>query len=137
MQNQEKAKILIVDDDVDFVEATKIALESKGYRVLAAYNPDDGYRMVESEKPDLLILDVLIERGADGFVMARNIRHKMGIKDMPILMLTSLRERTGFDFIGKPEDPKWLPVNEFVDKPLDYPALFEKVERLLKEREGR
>ena len=93
--------ILIVDDDPDFVEITKVILETKQYDVRGAKDPEDGWAKLEEEIPDVLILDVMMGKGAEGFIMAREIRKDPRFAGMPILMLTSMREQTGFDFPGE------------------------------------
>ncbi|MHC4204379.1 MAG: response regulator, partial [Planctomycetota bacterium] len=89
--------ILLVDDDPDFVEITTAILETKQYQVRSAQDPDEGFARLEEEIPDLLILDVMMGRGAGGFVLARKIRKDSRFDHVPILMLTSMTEQTGFD----------------------------------------
>ena len=123
--------ILIVDDDPDFVAITKAILETKQYQVRAAADPDEGFAELEKEIPDLLILDVMMGQGAGGFVAARKIRKDSRFDDMPILMLTSMTEQTGFNFPGQRISEKFLPVDEYIEKGLKPHALLEKVERQL------
>lgn len=122
-------KILIVDDDPDMVEASRIILEREGYSVESAPNLEDGLLKLEETRPDLLILDVMMEEPDDGLRFARRARrdgHKL-----PILMLTSVNQALGLQ-IGK--DEEIVPVDEFVEKPLDPATLVEKVKRLLEKR---
>lgn len=125
-------KILIIDDDVDFTEAIKIILESKNYRVFVSDNPKDGLSTLEKENPDLLILDVMMENKAAGFIFSRQIRKNPKFEKLPILMLTGMREQTGFFFPGETKDSTFLPVDEFVEKPVEPNILLEKVKKLLK-----
>jgi len=126
------AKILIVDDDRDMVDTTKRFLETKGYSVGVAYDPDEGLTRLEEEIPDLAILDVMMGRGAGGFVLARKIRKDARFNNMPVIMLTGMREQTGFSSpAGDPKHPKFLPVDVFLEKPLALPALLDKVEEQL------
>ncbi|UCC70966.1 MAG: response regulator [Gemmatimonadota bacterium] len=127
--------ILIIDDDPDFVEITQTILETKQYRVRVAYNQAEGLARVEEESPDVIILDVMMGRGAEGFVFARTIRKDPRHKDIPILMLTSMREQTGFDFPGERIHPDFLPVDEYVEKPIEPQVLLETVERLLSQKD--
>jgi DNA-binding response OmpR family regulator len=123
--------ILLVDDDPDFVEITKAILETKQYQVRSAEDPDEGLAMLEEEIPDLLILDVMMGRGAGGFVLARKIRKDSRFDHVPILMLTSMTEQTGFDIPGERISEKFLPVDDYIEKGLKPDALLEKVERQL------
>lgn len=121
--------ILIIDDDPDFVAATKALFETKQYDVKFAYDPDEGFAKLEEEAPDAIILDVMMGKGADGFIFARKIRKDPRFDRVPILMLTSMLEQTGFDFPGRRIHPKFLPVEEYIEKGIDPQVLLEKVER--------
>lgn len=121
------AKILIIDDDRDLVEQTKIVLESAGYIVASAGNREAGLAAVVSESPDLILLDVMMENEDDGIVIAQNLRK--GGNKTPIIMLTNVGKVMGVDF-GKDDD--MVPVNEFVEKPIDPETLKQKIKELLK-----
>jgi DNA-binding response OmpR family regulator len=126
-----EASILIIDDDTDFVQITKTILETKQYKVSCAYSADEGFAMLEESIPDAIILDVMMGRGAEGFIFARKMRKDRCFAGIPILMLTSMREQTGFDFPGERIHPKFLPVDEYIEKPIEPQALLEKIEQLL------
>lgn len=131
----DKKKILIIDDDIDFVASIKVVLETK-YDVLTAYSGEDGWRMLD-EMPDLIILDVLMDKRGEGFIFSRKMRKDVKYSKIPILMLTGMREQTGFFFPkDDPRDEKFLPVEEFVEKPVSPKDLLEKVEKLLGVEEG-
>jgi len=123
--------ILIIDDDPNFVEVTQAILETKHYRVSFAYNADEGFAKLEEEIPDAIILDIMMGKGAEGFIFARKIRKDPRFAKIPILMLTSMREQTGFDFPGERIHPKFLPVDEYMEKPIEPEALLEKIEQQL------
>lgn len=123
--------ILIIDDDPDFVEITKTILETKPYRIRFAYSPSEGLARLEEEIPDLIILDIMMGKGAEGFIVARQLRKDQRFGNTPILMLTSMREQTGFDFPGEPVHPHFLPVDTYAEKPIDPDALLDTVARLL------
>lgn len=129
---RELQKILIIDDDPDFVEATRIVLESKPYKIIVASDTEEGFRKLEKEKPDLVLLDVMMERKAAGFLLSRKIRKDPKFANVPILMITSMREQTGLFFPGEAKHPVFLPVDEFVEKPVEPTILLETVEKLLK-----
>jgi twitching motility two-component system response regulator PilH len=123
--------ILIIDDDPDFVMVTKAILETKQYDVRFAYNPEEGYAKLEEEIPDALILDVMMGKGAEGFVYARKIRKDPRFDKMPILMITSMSEQTGFNFPGEGKHDKFLPVDEYIEKGIEPHVLLEKIEQQL------
>ena len=133
-ENMSAPTILIIDDDPDFVEITKVILETKQYTVRSAGNPDEGWVSLEQDVPDLLILDVMMGKGADGFIMARKIRKDSRFEKMPILMLTSMREQTGFDFPGERIHSKFLPVDDYVEKGVEPKILLEKIELQLAQK---
>jgi DNA-binding response OmpR family regulator len=120
------AKILIVDDDPDMVEAGRYVLEKHGHDVTSALNVEAGLQALGDGAPDLLILDVMMEEADDGLVFARKVR-RMGLT-LPILMLTSVNRAMGLS-IGK--DAEMVPVDEFVEKPVDPAVLIDKVDALL------
>jgi len=126
------AKILIVDDDPDIVEAMKIVLENKEYQVSVAGSGEEGLRKAEIEKPDVIILDVMMETSDKGFEVARQIKWNKSLRHIPIIMLTAIKEKTGLDFRKEAGDEVWLPVDDYCDKPLNPDQLISKVEALLK-----
>ncbi len=123
------ALIAIIDDDPDILDASGLVLKSKGYDIVTASNPDDGYKIVREKKPNLIILDVMMDEPDDGFYLAQKFR-KEGITT-PILMYTSVSKAIGLDF-GKSE---MVPVDDFVEKPISPEELVAKVSNLLKEKE--
>jgi DNA-binding response OmpR family regulator len=132
-----KYKILMIDDDKDYVEAVRFILESQGYEFVPAYSTKDGFAKVTEEKPDLIILDVMMDRKAAGFIFARKLRRDAQYSEVsktPILMLTAIREKTGFFFPGEIKDDYFLPVDEFVEKPVKAERLVAIVDGLLKKR---
>ncbi len=120
------SKILIVDDDPDMVEAGRIVLEREGHSVESASNAADGLHKLEEFKPDLLILDVMMEEPDDGLRMARQVR-RLG-KKIPIMMLTSVNRAMGLQI---DKDDEMVPVDEFIEKPIDPHTLAAKVKWLL------
>ena len=122
------AKILIVDDDRDFVNAARLVLESAGYEVVGAASRGEGMAAVASARPDLIVLDVMMEVPDDGFTMAYDLR-KQGCA-VPILILSSVDRVTGFSF-GK--DSEMVPVDMFESKPIEPKKFLEKIAALLKQ----
>jgi CheY-like chemotaxis protein len=128
----EKAKILVTDDDQDIRDSLQAILEANGYKVFTAADKDEGWQKIRAEKPDLMILDVMMVKLQDGFEMARELKQDPEYKDIPILMLTGVKEATGIDFKSSAGDPDWNPVEEFLEKPVDPDILLSEVSRLLK-----
>ncbi len=125
------SKVLIIDDDLDVTEVMRIVLGKHGHTVSAAADGREGLVKTRAEKPDLVILDVMLPGGPDGFEVARELRQDPRVKDIPILMLTAIKDKTGLDFQKEAGDPDWLPVDDYCNKPLDYEVLLEKVKTLL------
>lgn len=117
--------IIIIDDDPDIVDAIQLVLRSKGFAVVTASNPEDGFKMVKDKSPDLIILDVMMQEQDDGFFLAHKLRKEK--IDTPILMLTSVSKTLGLDF----KAGEMVPVNEFIEKPISPDLLLETVEKLL------
>lgn len=118
-------RVLLVDDDPDFIEANTIILEASGFEVLTASSGAEGMRRVEEDKPDIVVLDVMMENTDEGFAVARNIRRKLH-SDVPIIMLTSVSQATGYTY--KPEEhPDFFPVDLFLEKPVPPTTLVQKI----------
>lgn len=126
------AKILIIDDDPDIVEAMRVVLESKNHMVSITKSGEEGLKEAKLNKPDLIILDVMMETMNKGFDVAKELKKSQNHKDTPILMLTAIRESTGLDFKNEAGDEDWLPVDDYMEKPLKPQELISKVESLLK-----
>ena len=119
-------KIIIIDDDIDLVEAMRITLESADFEVIDAQDGIKGLEKIRAENPDLIILDVMMGAQDEGFFVAYEIRKDPSIADIPIIMLTAVGQETGFKF-NKEKDEEFLPVNEFLEKPVDPDNLVELV----------
>lgn len=128
----EARKILIVDDDVDLCDSLKRLCEKAGYAAATANSRAEGMGKIATERPDLLVLDVMMETWHDGFDMARNLKEDPAFRDTPILMLTSVEERTGVEVKSSAGDPRWLPVNRFLEKPVEPDVLLAEIGKLLK-----
>jgi CheY-like chemotaxis protein len=126
------AKILIIDDDPDIVEGMKVVLESKNHQVAAASTGEDGLKKAKKQSPELIILDIMMETRDKGFDVARQLKRDNKLKNVPILMLTAIKDKMGLDFKKESGDETWLPVDDYVDKPLKPDELISKVEGLLK-----
>ena len=128
-------KILVVDDDIDVLEALTMILERRGYQVITAQDGIEGLACLKAEKPDLMILDLLMPK-MDGFGVLKELREPRWseFSDMPILILTSVREeasRRRYEL----ETGLELDVDDYVEKPVSPDVLLERVGRLIKKRE--
>jgi CheY-like chemotaxis protein len=127
----ERKKLLVIDDDPDFVEGIKAVLDGAGYDTDVAYNPTDGWKALESKKYDLLLLDIMMGRGAEGVMIARKMRKDPELRNMPVLIITGIREQIAFLFPGQAVHPGFMPVDELVEKPVEPDLLLEKVSNLI------
>jgi CheY-like chemotaxis protein len=125
--------LMIVDDDEDFASTTATVLRKEGYDVQVELDIDSAVKSMESKPPDLAILDVMFPEDASaGFELARTMRHESGkLKNIPILMLTAINTKFPLGFGSKDIDEDWMPVTEFLEKPVDFDVLREKVAKLL------
>ena len=130
---KEQSKILIIEDDVDLIEAMKIPLEAENYKVLSATDPDDGLEKAKKEQPHLIILDVMFGETKEkkGFDYAVRIKREKTLAPIPILMLTSVNVQLPTYHFSPKTDGEYLPVDEFIDKPAPPEVLTEKVKKLI------
>ncbi len=127
----EKGRILIIDDDPDITEAMTVILANKGYDVASAGDGSEGMAKLKEQRPDLIILDVMMRTQQEGFELSRELKQNRKYQDIPILMLTAVKEKTGLDFKPDAGDASWLPVDGFLDKPVKPDVLLDKVKTLL------
>ena len=124
------AKVLIIDDDPDIVEAMKMVLEHNKYEVITADEGELGFQKAKDEMPDLIILDVMMSTIDQGFHISYKLKQDEKLKSIPVLMITSISEKTKFKF--DPErDEDFIPVDDYVEKPIRPNDLIAKVEKLL------
>ncbi|MGD0844116.1 MAG: response regulator [Geobacteraceae bacterium] len=128
--------IMIVDDDDDFSFATATVLEEAGYEVRVESNIPGAEASLKTKQPDLLILDAMFpENSSAGFELARKIRQSdETIKHVPILMLTAVNSKFPLGFCDKDIDDAYMPVEDFLEKPVDFDVLKNRVNTLLKNR---
>ena len=124
-------KILVVDDDIDVLETRKIVLEHNNYVVETATNITVAKELLESQKIDLILLDVMMERDSDGFIFAQSVKSNDKFKMIPIIMATAVNQRTKFKFDIE-KDGDFLPVEKFMEKPIDPDDLIVTIRGLLK-----
>lgn len=133
---KKNAVILVVDDDPDITDALKIILESRDYIVRTAANGKEALQALEDQKPDIMILDIMMATDTEGFDLAYDLKQRPEFKNLPIIMLTSflekVREEGPGDFayiLGEQWPAHWL-----FEKPLDTNRLLDKIDEILKER---
>ncbi len=133
----ERKRLLIVDDDPDFVDGIKAILDVAGHETDVAYNPKDGWEALKKRNYDLLLLDIMMGRGAEGVMMARKIRKDPALREMPVLIITGIRDQIAFLFPGQAVHPGFVPVDELVEKPVEPELLLEKVDALIEAASAR
>jgi CheY-like chemotaxis protein len=127
--------LLIIDDDPEFAGAVATVCESEGHEVRMVHTPEEVDPAVKERRPDGILLDVMFpENPSAGFEIARQIRRDFGT--IPILLLTAVNQQFPLGFSSKDIDPKWLPVTGFVEKPVDFAVLKEKVTELIASPSG-
>jgi CheY-like chemotaxis protein len=129
-------KILVIEDDRDMVAAIRMPLEANGYEVLTAATGEEGLQKAKEVEPDLIILDVMMETTTAGFQVSLQLRNPdaesefAAYRHIPILMLTAIHTTTSLRF---GPDEAYLPVDDFVDKPIDPDVLLKKVRTLIEQ----
>lgn len=127
---ERRAKILLIDDDPDFVEATKTVLESRPYEIITALGGEEGLKKAREEKPDLVLLDVIMP-DIDGFQVCQQLKKDLQLSQIPVIMITSFSEKYRETSIGMSQGLN-LEAEDFVDKPVAPAELLIRVEKWLK-----
>ncbi|MEW6365841.1 MAG: response regulator [Acidobacteriota bacterium] len=132
------AKILVIDDDRDLVETLRVLLAAKGYNVVSAYDATSGLEKTRSERPDLILLDVMMPNATEGFHLVWKLRQDPdeSLRNTAIIVISAIHEKTDLRFYpdggdGTYQAGEFLPVQDFVDKPIDPAKLLERIERVL------
>jgi len=133
-----KETVLIVDDDVDLVESLRMFLERGGYAVRTAHDAETGLERVDGDRPDLILLDVMMPESTEGFQFIWRLRQRDEeyFRKVPVIMLTSVVERTGLRFYPASEGGSYpagdpAPVQDFIDKSVEPDVLLERVRAAL------
>lgn len=122
------AKILVVDDDPDFVNLTRTILKSKDYEVLTAANGEQALAVMRKEKPDLVLLDIMMSYILDGLDVGREMAEDAELKHIPVIMVTSL---TGARVQAEQLSGEYVPVEDWIHKPIDPDDLLKRIEKAL------
>jgi DNA-binding response OmpR family regulator len=127
------AYIMIVDDDQDFAETIALVIRNEGHEVQNKYDTESAFQSMKNKAPDLVLLDVMFpEDSSAGFELARTMRHENEkLKKVPILMLTAINAKFPLGFGPNDIDGEWMPVTDFLEKPVDFDVLRHKVAKLL------
>ncbi len=132
---EKKEKILVIDDDPDFRDAVTPILESALYEVVTASNPEDAKKKIFSDKPDLILLDIMMDSLFDGFSLCHSIktsREFKEFKDTPIIFVSAVKEKTGSRFQFKGEEQGMAGPDDYIDKPVKPEDLLSRIARLLR-----
>src|SRR5512139_2823196 len=123
------AKILVIDDDRDFIKITRMILQSKGYDVISAANGEEGLNVMRRERPNLVILDVMMAYILEGLDIRRQMAADPNLKDIPVIMSTSL---TGERVQRNLSSDEYVPDSYWLHKPIDPDKLLEQVKRVIR-----
>lgn len=125
-----KKTVLIVDDDVDFLEQHRIFLESENFEVATAQSRGEAEELLMTLKPDLAILDLMMEETDDGFVLAYNIKKQY--TDVPVILVTAVTSETSLEFDNVGKDGSWIKADAMLPKPIRFEQLKREIHRLCK-----
>lgn len=141
MTQSNSARILVVEDDVDTADALRVLLESAGYAVLFAPDGGAAFDLAQKEIPDLIIADVMMPSGTEGFHFIWRLRRDGGdpVKDVPIIVVSAIHKTVPLQLYPEKSDSvygpnEYLPVQAFLDKPIQPARLLDEIERLLAEK---
>jgi len=126
---EKEVDILLIDDDPDFVEATRLVLEEAGYEVRTALRGQEGLALARQKRPDLIILDIIMPE-RDGFMVCEELKADPELRDVPVMMLTSFAERVAETSLAVRQG-MMLEAEDYVDKPVRPPELLRRIEKLL------
>jgi CheY-like chemotaxis protein len=125
---KKEKKILIVDDDVDFLEMHSAVLANRGFQVTTARSSKECLEKLEKSRPDVIVLDVMMEQFDSGFKLSQKIKKKY--RDLPVLLLTSIGAQTGLEFSNSEDILKVTGADAFLDKPVSPKVFIEEIEKL-------
>jgi CheY-like chemotaxis protein len=120
-------KVLMIDDDPEFIEAITNVLDAKGYEVVSASNGKDGVEKAKAENPNIILLDVMMTTESEGFDVAREMAKDDSAKNIPVIILTGIRKAMSLPFGFEP-DETWLPVKQVLEKPVKPEVLLKAIE---------
>jgi len=134
----DNARVLVIDDDPDMLETTRLFLERRGYSVLTASSPEEGTRQITDGRPDVVVLDIMMPEGTEGFHWLWKLRKNAdpAVREMPVIVVSSIGKAMGLEFKAGEADETgcYLPAQAFLDKPFDPDDLAAKIEAVLSGR---
>jgi CheY-like chemotaxis protein len=128
-----KRKVLLIDDDQDLLRSFHINLEIIGYEVTTATDSEEGLKSLKNDRPDIIILDVMMNTNLEGYNFLHKIKEDSEYKTIPVLLLTGMADQIGVNLYSAVEDVKALPNVRFQDKPIPPIKLVEIIEDMIKE----
>ncbi|MCG3126350.1 MAG: Transcriptional regulatory protein CseB [Phycisphaerae bacterium] len=134
--NSPAARILLIDDDPLVHDAVKMILEPEGYQVEGCLTGPAGLEALRARRPDVLLLDIMLAKPSEGFHLVYKLKEYPELREIPIIVLSAIRQSYGFDF-AQEVGSEFLPVQRFLEKPIDAATLREAVRQALSEHEAR
>ena len=125
------SKILIVDDDHELIDSLTTLLKANGYEIISAFNGETGYTMAKNEKPDLMLLDVMMSHDLEGFDIVKKLKKNPDTNNIPVIIITGIRKEKTLPFKYEPDDD-WLPVKAVMEKPVKPEDLLNNIKEALK-----
>ncbi len=130
-EKKKNISVMLVDDDIDFLNQTKIRMEAAGYDVKTAASQKDGEELLKDFTPDIAILDLMMENMDGGFALAYHIKRKD--RNIPVIIASGVSSETGIEFDAKTEEEKsWIKADAFLAKPIRFEQLEKEINKLLK-----
>jgi len=123
-------RLLFVDNDCDFIRSVKPSLEEQGFDVLVCHSAIEAIQLVEYEFPDIVVSEVMIEKHDSGFTLAKQVKADPRFRNIPFILLTAVKEKTGFTFDYE-KDGYWMKVDDYIEKPIPIPDLISKINLFL------
>ncbi len=131
IKKTDKKTVLVVDDDVDLLMQVKLQLEAAGFTVITAEGEREAEKILETTRPDLAVLDLMMENMDAGFTLSYHIKKKD--PSIPVILMTAVTRETGFEFdISSSEERSWIKADAILDKPIRFEQLKREIERLVK-----
>jgi len=124
-------KILLVDDDEDLLRSLQVILESNGFDVITSDNAEKGHSLLRAEKPDLLVLDVMMKSELEGYYLMQKIKKEKDFHDLPVIMLTGIKDQLGVNLYSAVEDESLFPNVRYHEKPLEAKTFVEVIREML------
>ena len=129
--NEKRKQVLIVDDDIDILDQMKFQIEQFGFETITASSQKEGEKVIEDLKPDLAIIDLMMENKDSGFILSYKLKKKY--PDVPVIIATAVTAETGMIFsLTTPEEKKWIKADQYLDKNIRTDQLRQTIYSLLK-----